>query len=177
MINLFNYNLTFIDKTKRFLWVLAWIIFFRLSPSPLFFWRNFLLKLFGAKIGDKVEIYPSTIIWAPWNLEIGACSGIGPHANIYNVAKISIGERVNISQFSFLCTATHDINSGNFQLQIAPIYIEDDVWIAAAAYISFGLRIGNAAVVGAKSCVFKDIEPYSIVGGNPSKIIGIRKRI
>ena len=52
--------------------------------------------------------------------------------------------------------------------------IENDVWIGYGATIMPGVRIGNGSIIGSKSVVTQDVEPYSIVGGNPAKII--RKR-
>ena len=59
---------------------IIWSIFnplFYFSPRSFFAWRSFLLRLFGAKIGKKVHIYPSVKIYLPWNLEIGDFSCIG----------------------------------------------------------------------------------------------------
>lgn len=52
-----------------------------------------------------------------------------------------------------------------------PITIGDDVWVGGAAVICPGVTIGNNAVVGAGSVVTKDVEPYTVVAGNPAKLI------
>lgn len=54
------------------------------------------------------------------------------------------------------------------------IVIKDDVWICERAIICSGVTIGQGAVVAAGAVVTKDVEPYSIVGGNPAKIIRYR---
>ena len=69
-----------------------------------------------------------------------------------------------------------------FQIQkihlvTAPIIIEDQAWIAADVFIGPGVTIGQGAVIGARSAVFKDVEPWTIVGGNPAKLIKKREII
>ncbi len=54
------------------------------------------------------------------------------------------------------------------------VIIGNDVWIGMDAFILSGVKIGDGAVVGAKSVVAKDVPPYAIVGGNPAKIIRYR---
>jgi acetyltransferase-like isoleucine patch superfamily enzyme len=56
-----------------------------------------------------------------------------------------------------------------------PIIIEDDVWIGACAIILKGVTIGEGAIVAAGSVVTKNVEPYSLVGGNPAKLIKYRQ--
>jgi putative colanic acid biosynthesis acetyltransferase WcaF len=99
---------------------------------------------------------------------------IGPGANIYNVALISIGENAVISQGAHLCSATHDFRSDNFALMTGPILVGSNAWIAAEAFISPGLTIGHSAVVGARSVVTKSVADFLIVAGNPAKIVGTR---
>lgn len=57
----------------------------------------------------------------------------------------------------------------------APIQIEDQAWVAADSFIGMGVTIGQGAVVGARACVFTDVDSWTIVGGNPAKIL--KKRI
>lgn len=132
--------------------------------------RKFLLRLFGAQINRQAYIYASATIFAPWNLICGrAC--IGPNTQIYNKDVISIGNDSVISQRTVVCTASHDISSIMLPLRTSPIYIGDKVWIAADAFIGMGVTIGKGAIVGARAAVFKDVEPWTVVGGNPAKFI------
>ncbi|HNY79416.1 MAG TPA: hypothetical protein PLX34_15565 [Sedimentisphaerales bacterium] len=57
----------------------------------------------------------------------------------------------------------------------APVEIADQVWIAADAFIGPGVTVGQGAVVGARASVFKDVEPWTVVGGNPAKFIKKRE--
>jgi putative colanic acid biosynthesis acetyltransferase WcaF len=53
----------------------------------------------------------------------------------------------------------------------APITVENYAWVAADAFIGMGVTIGEGAVVGARAAVFKNIDPWSVIGGNPAKFI------
>lgn len=70
-----------------------------------------------------------------------------------------------------MLTGSHNIESSNFELVTAPITIKDHVWITTNSIISRGVTIGKGAVVAAGSNVVKDVEPWTVVGGNPAKFI------
>ena len=97
------------------------------------------------------------------------------NVNCYNVNTVKIGCNTIVSQGVYLCTASHDINSPLFPLITAPIILEDQVWVGAEAFISMGVTVSQGAVVGARAAVFKDVEPWNVVGGNPAKFI--KKRV
>ncbi|WKX77482.1 putative colanic acid biosynthesis acetyltransferase [Zobellia laminariae] len=130
-----------------------------------------LLRAFGAKVPLKVMVYSSAKIWAPWNLEMDEHSCIGPRTEIYNKNKIIIGKNCVVSQGAYLCTATHDISDSSHPLISSPIIMNDKSWIAADVFVGPGVTIGEGAVVGARSAVFKDVQPWTVVGGNPAKFI------
>lgn len=162
-------------RARRLLWALINATLFRLCFGrvgwPI---RKFLLKIFGAKVDHKAYIYAQCSIFAPWNLVVGrAC--IGPHTEIYNKDTITIGNDTVISQGSFLCTASHNLSYKMLPLKTAPIIVGNNVWVASSAYVGPGVTIGEGAVVGARAAVFKDVEPWNVVGGNPAKFI--KKRI
>jgi len=149
-------------------------VFFRFSPRPCFGFRSWLLRCFGAKIGREVNIYPSATIYYPWNLEIGDASAIGEWALVYNLGKVSIGERTTISQRVHLCAGTHDYRKPDFPLIKSSIVIGDEAWICADALVGPDITVADRAIVGAASVVVKDVKPNSIVAGNPSKMIKVR---
>lgn len=164
------------NKLGRLLWNLAYAIAFRPFALPFFNrWRLFVLRRFGAKIGSGSIVHASALVWAPWNLEIGQRTCVGPNTNLYNPDKIKLGNKVSISQYSYLCTASHDITKKDNPLVTAPIIVGDRAWIAADAFVGMNVTIGEGAVVGARAAVFKDVEPWTVVGGNPAKFI--KKRI
>lgn len=161
------------EQLRRVLWMMG-IGIFRLSPRPLFGFRRWWLRLFGAKVGQQVHIYPSAHIYYPWNLEIGDWSSIGEWALIYNLGKVTIGQRATISQRVHLCAGTHDYTDPAMPLLKPPISIGDSCWICADAFVGPNLQVGEGAVVGARSVVVKDVPPWSVVAGNPSKFIKAR---
>jgi putative colanic acid biosynthesis acetyltransferase WcaF len=177
-IDISQYSHSFSTKNKiaRVLWYICYWLLFRPLDTRLFkSWRSLLLKIFGAKIGTHAHIYASARIWAPWNLELGTYSTLGPEVDCYNQGKICIGAHTTISQKAYLCASSHDISSSTIPLILEPIVIKDQAWIAADAFIGPGVTIGKGAVVGARSAVFKDVEPWSVVGGNPAQYIKTRK--
>ncbi|RKD87725.1 LbetaH domain-containing protein [Mangrovibacterium diazotrophicum] len=161
---------------KRLVWLIINRTIFRcFIGKKMFFLRTSLLKLFGADMPFRVMIYPSCKIHAPWNLRIGKYACIGPNTEIYNKAFIDIGANTVISQGAFLCSASHDISKKLLPLVSQPITIADQAWIAADTFIGPGVTVGQGAVVGARSAVFKDVEAWVVVGGNPAKFIKKRE--
>ena len=164
------------NQIIRMIWFIIWTVFARPLPRSLGSrWKRFLLQLFGAKIDRTAIIYSSAKIYYPANLTMGKYSCLDSGVNCYNVAPVIIGNNSTISQGAFLCTASHDVTDPLNHLIKAPIIIEDAAWIAANAFVFMGVTIGEGAVVGACACVFKDVEPWSVVGGNPAKVI--KKRV
>jgi putative colanic acid biosynthesis acetyltransferase WcaF len=164
------------ERLLRFFWNVVWVLLFRPTPSNCFYgWRLFLLRCFGAKAGKGCVVYPNCKVWAPWNLEMGDFVCLADHVDCYTVAKIIIGNKVAVSQRSFLCTASHDISDVNRPLIYAPICIQKFSWIAAQTFIGPGVTVGEGAVVGACAVVTKDVEPWTVVAGNPAR--EVKKRV
>src|SRR6186997_117522 len=86
------------NRIGRMIWMMVSSIFFRLSPKPFHEWRSALLRLFGAKVGKGVHVYPGVKIWAPWNLILDDGCGVANGAILYSQGKITIGKRAVISQ-------------------------------------------------------------------------------
>jgi len=158
-------------RAARVAWSMVWKLLFRPSPTPLWGWRRMLLRLFGARIHPTCHVYESTRVWAPWNLTLGAYSGVGRHTDIYAVAPITIGARTTISQYTYLCGAGHDFTKPDYPLTPGAITIGDDCWLAADVYVGPGVNIGSGTVVGARSSVFNDLPPWSVAVGTPAKVI------
>ena len=163
-------------RGRRMRWGLVWALLFRVTPYFIMRrWRVLLLQRFGMKCGDHIAVCPSVRIWAPWNIETDRCVAIDDEVNLYSVDKIKIGTKVAISREAFICTASHDITKPNRPLVTAPITICDGVWIGARAIVLPGVTIGEGAVVAAGAVVTKDVEPWTVVGGNPAKFIKKRE--
>jgi putative colanic acid biosynthesis acetyltransferase WcaF len=162
------------EQFARVAWELAHPLF-RFSPRPFYAWRRWLLRRFGARVGRNVHIHNTVRIQYPWLLEVGDFTAIGDGAWIYNLGPITIGARVTVSQLAHLCAGTHDYTRPEMPLQRLPITIEDDAWICAEAFVGPNVTVGEGAVVGARAAVFKDVEPWTIVGGNPAEFIKARE--
>ena len=168
----YNHSFGFKNKTKRVLWNVTSLFLFRPFASRFFKkWRILVLKCFGAKLAWSSHVYASTKIWAPWNLEMGANTCLGPKVDCYNQGIISIGSNTVISQKTYLCASSHDFKKKEFPLVLKPITIGTGVWVAAETFIGPGVTICKGAVVGARAAVFKDVDSWTIVGGNPAKFI------
>jgi putative colanic acid biosynthesis acetyltransferase WcaF len=159
------------NQLMRILWRTVWLLAYRPSPKIFHGWRRLLLRTFGAKIAKNAYPHSSVKIWAPWNLEMGPLSCLGPDVDCYCVDRVVLGARATVSQYSFLCTATHDYHDPLMPLVTAPIVIGERAWVAADVFIGPGVTIGDGAVVGARSSVYRNVEPRTVVAGNPVRIL------
>jgi len=162
-----------LELLRRIVWGLCQPLF-RFSPRPMFGWRSFLLRSFGGQVGKDVHIYGSATIYMPWNLEIGDWSSIGEHAYIYNLGKVTIGQKVTISQRAHLCAGSHDYRRSDMPLIKPSIDIGDQAWVCADAFIGPGVCVGEGAVIGARAVAVKNVEPWRVVAGNPAREIATR---
>lgn len=167
-------QLTVANRIGRTLWSLVWLLLYRTSPRPMHFWRRWLLRLFGARIGAGARSYSRVRIWAPWNLTMGAYSCLANDVDCYCVAPVTLGAYAVVSQYAYLCAATHDIRDPSFPLVVAPIVIEDEAWVAAGAFVGPGVRIGEGAVVGARSVVMEDVPAWTVMASGELREIGKR---
>ena len=170
-LKLANYVEAKPHRAKRILWLLVSKLLY-VAPWCI---RSAVFRWFGAEVENDCALYPSARYYAPWNLACGSRVCVGPGAEIYNKAKVRIGSNVVISQGAYICTASHDISSPTMDLVLKPITIRDNVWIAAKAIILPGVTIGEGAVVGAGAVVAKDIPPWSVVVGNPARVVKKRE--
>ncbi len=159
------------NRIGRIVWGMLYVLLFRYSPKPLHGWRRFLLKLFGAKVGRGVHVYPKVRIWAPWNVEFKDGAGVANDVILYSQGKITIGRRAVVSQGSHLCAGTHDYQDPGFRLYTKPISVGDYAWVAAECFIHPGVEIGEGAVIGARSVVGKNMPAWMICVGFPCKAV------
>lgn len=166
------------EKIKNFIWWLVNITLFKWSPSKFSVFRKYrvwLTRLFGSRIDYSCSLHPSCIIEYPWNVSIGKYSSVGEFAWVYAMAPISIGEKTCIGKDVYLLTGSHDIRSKNFNLVTNDIKIGSAVWIATGGRVLPGVSIGDGCVAGAFSVICKNVDPWTVVGGNPAKFIKNRE--
>ena len=102
-------------------------------------------------------------------------SFIGDDVWICALDEVRVGKNACISEGVRILTGTHDISSPKFDLVRHPVAIGDNAWIAVGATLLPGVTIGEGAVVAAGAVVTKDVEPWTVVGGNPAKFIKKRE--
>lgn len=151
------------------LWRIVRQALFRLLPPPLNLARVGLLNLFGAHVHHTAFVHPRIRIDRPWNLRIGAGSRLQHGVIIESMGPITIGRRTYISQFAYLCSGSHDYRRRDMRVITRPIRIGDGVWLASDVFVGPGVTIGDRAIVGARSTVFRDLPPDAIAAGNPAR--------
>jgi len=173
-----------IDRLRRFerrkplrarFWGLGSLLF-RWSPRSAAGWRRWILRRFGATIGEAVFIDPTVHISHPWNLAVGDRSTIAHNAILDSIGAIRIGAGVVISQYANLCAGDYDYRAKDMDILPAPIEIGDDVWIAADAFVGPNTRLGAGGVLAARSSAFGVLPPEQICIGEPATARHPRRR-
>lgn len=146
-------------------------IVYSLARLRAAFWGIFLKK-----IGKGVEIMGGVRIMGPQNVEIGNDVLINLDTKIAGQRGVKIGNHVSIGFNVNLVTQNHAYQDPSIPIKNqgyfgGPITIEDDVWLGANVVILPGVTVKKGSIVGANSVVSKDVEPYTIVGGIPAKLI------
>lgn len=171
----YHNRLSWPNRAGRLLWALLYAVLFRPTPVCFFRWRAWLVRRFGGTIAPGARIYPSVRIWAPWNLTMAVGSTLADGVDCYCVDRIEVGPEVTVSQRAFLCTASHDLEDPARRLTTKPIRLEQASWVFAEAFIGPGVTVGEGAVVAARAVVVKDVAPWTVVGGNPARVIKPRR--
>lgn len=162
------------------------ILYLFASHLPVsFFWINigqtqiraFCGKMILEKCGKCVNIEKGAQF--PSSVELGDHSGIGIRAQING--KTIIGKNVMMGPDVCIYASNHAFDRTDIPMNRQgytpekPVVIEDDVWIGARVIILPGVHIGTGAVIGAGAVVTKDVPDYAVVGGNPARILKMRK--
>jgi acetyltransferase-like isoleucine patch superfamily enzyme len=136
--------------------------------------RRFFYRLAGIKIGMGSTLHMGARFYIPSNISIGADSIIGEGVVLDGRDELSIGDHVDFATDVMVYNAQHDIQDPNFSAITAPVVIKDYVFVGPRAIILPGVTIEKGAVVAAGAVVTKDVEPFTVVGGIPAKVIGER---
>lgn len=170
-------------KLSRKINKLFFIISDRILPSYMYCkWGNCVKNYFAKRhmgyVGEKVNW--GKLVNIPFDFEIGDESGVGDNARIgYGV---KIGSNVMMGRNVTIFTNNHRTDRIDIPMtkqgvtEISPLHIEDDVWIGERVIITPGCcKVGKGSILAAGAIVTKDVAPYSVVGGNPAKLIRFRK--
>lgn len=106
-------------------------------------------------------------------MEDGSC--LADHVDCYSVDRVTLCAGATVSQYSYLCTASHDYRDVSHPLVAAPILIGKQAWVTADVFVAPGVTIGDGAVITARSSVFHDIPPWRVASGNPATVRKVRR--
>lgn len=162
-------------RGKQILWYYINAVFIKASLIPVMSFKTFLLRSFGAKIGEGFVIKPSVNIKFPWKLSIGDHVWIGENVWIDNLDFVKIENNVCISQGAMLLTGNHDYTMISFDYKNAPITLEEGVWIGAKAIVCPGVMCKSHSILSVGSVATNDLEEFTIYQGIPAK--EVRKRV
>jgi putative colanic acid biosynthesis acetyltransferase WcaF len=157
------------------LWYFFGLPLLRSYYAPVSALKCAILRLFGAKIGKGVYIKPGVRVKFPWYLAVGDFCWLGEDLWIDNLAPVTIGSNVCISQAAYVCTGNHDWTTPNMKLFRQPITIADGSWVGARAILCPGVAIGAGSVVAAGSVVSKSIPESQVWAGNPAAFVRERR--
>ncbi|MCM1218500.1 MAG: putative colanic acid biosynthesis acetyltransferase [Lachnospiraceae bacterium] len=164
------------NKLRRLVWSVAWTCLARPFPRSMAMgWKRCLLRMFGASIAPTANVYASAKVFQPWLLTMDEYACLAEGVDCYNAAPVHIGRNATVSQRAFLCTAGHDISDPHHAQTDAPIDIQERAWVCAEAFVGQGVIVGEGAVCAARSVIVRNVEPWTVVGGNPAKFI--KKRV
>jgi putative colanic acid biosynthesis acetyltransferase WcaF len=178
MVDLSRYDGSLFDRGRPRIVEALWFAISSLlveSWIPGSSWRCALLRMFGAHLAPGVMIKQRVRIKFPWRLEIGAHSWIGEEAWIDNPEWVRIGSQVCVSQQAYLCTGSHDHTTEAFDPIARPIVLQEQCWVGARSIVGPGVTIGRGAVAAFGTVVLRDVAPWTVVAGNPARVVGSRR--
>ena len=173
-----GYSLTYSIKSLFFIFVWDCVRFIPTPVGELF--RYAVLKIFCKKI-QSLWIRCGTCFYFPENISIGKRVAINDNVFLNAYGGIEIGDNSGIAYGTALISEDHEIGDPSIPIREqgkvgGKITLENNVWIASNCVILRGITIGEGSVVAAGSVVTRSIPPYSIVGGNPARVLRRRKR-
>lgn len=129
-----------------------------------------LVKQIFGEIGEGSRVMTPTTVVRGKNVKIGKNVVVMNNSLFMSAGGITIEDGVLVAANSQLISNNHDPNNLAI-LTCKPVVLKKNCWIGAGATILPGVTVGEHAIVGAGSVVTKDVEPYTIVGGIPAKVI------
>lgn len=163
------------DKGRSWFLIGLWHFFgapvLRSNWLPFPSLKTAVLRAFGASIGRGAYIKPGIHVKFPWYLKVGEYCWLGENVWIDNLAPVTIGSHVCVSQGVYLCTGNHDWSSRNMKLFRSSISLHDGCWVGARSLVGPGTVIGVGAIVTAGSVVTRSVPAGQIWGGNPARYV------
>lgn len=141
-------------------------------PSSLKVW---ILRRFGAVVGNNVVIKHNVRIKNAWKLTIGDNSWLGEGAWIENLDYVDIGKNVCVSQDAMLLTGNHDYTRNDFRYRLKEVKLEDGVWIGAHSVVCPGVTCKSHSILTVNSVATRSMEAWGVYSGNPAILIRNRK--
>lgn len=174
-INLRAYDNSWFHPGRSTAWRLLW--FYVGLPLLRCSWitssatRVWILRVFGARIGERVVMRHRLRVKYPWHLTVGDDCWFGEDCWIDNLTTVTLGSNVCLSQGVYLCTGNHNWSDPNFGLMIAPITLRDGSWAGAKCILTPGAELGIGAVAAAGSVISAVVPEYEIHAGNPATFV------
>lgn len=156
-----------------FIWLMTTSILPNIPSQTI---RNYGLRLLGVRMSSNVKFYYGFSVRSPKKLIIEDGVSIGPKVLLDARCGLIIRKSAVIAYDAIIWSLNHDYNDINFCGKGAPVEIGAYAWICSRSIILPGITIGEGAVVASGAIVTKDVEPYTIVGGIPAKVIGKRDK-
>jgi putative colanic acid biosynthesis acetyltransferase WcaF len=137
--------------------------------------RRFVYRIAGMQIWKGSSIHIEANFFSLKKISIGEDTVIGYRCFLDGRDKIMIGNHVAMASEVMIYNSQHDIDNPDFKASLAPVMIEDYVFIGPRAIILPGVKIGQGAVIAAGAVVAESVELMTVVGGVPAKFIRKRK--
>ena len=178
-----------IGVMKRMFWSRHMVLDVKAVIHPMATVHNIRKQRQAIRVGANTHLKGELLTFAHGGeISIGEYCYVGEQSRIWSAARISIGDRVLISHgVNIFDSLTHPISPverhrhyrriithghpDRADLGEAPVRIGNDVWIGCLSIVLKGVTIGEGAIVGAGSVVSKDVPPFTIVAGNPARVV------
>lgn len=164
VIRLFNYVL----DLELFIVRLAGFV-------PVHIFRRLIYLSAGVKMSRGAHVHMGAQFFNPSGVAIGTDTIIGQNVFLDGRDRLKIGNHVDIASDVMIYNSEHDMNSEDFRPSVAPVDIEDYVFIGPRSIILPGVKIGKGAIVAAGAVVTKDVPEFTVVGGVPAQKIKERE--
>jgi acetyltransferase-like isoleucine patch superfamily enzyme len=173
-------SVTFVE-VARLLRALRWFHRFDAMGTHCAFGRR--VRIWGAVrifLGERCALFDDVVVAGVGVLRVGDRSTIGAGTTVVCRERVEIGSDVMIASDCFITDCDHEFEARDVPisgqgLRVDPVVIGDDVWVGTQTVILRGVRIGDGAVIGANSFVIRDVPPYTVVAGNPARVVKTRR--